>query len=164
MENPTILKGKNIDDTYYMWTEYETLSSSGTISTGKYKENYYYKYNLTIRANPGYTFADDFEILLPENIKYESISTTKNDNNATVTITENTFDTFVTLMGPHGYVDVTSLTKEDLEGGWPKVTKALEHTLDELKNTFGATIGTKVNPQTLKKETIVTFLKGNTPI
>ena len=35
---------------------------------------------------------------------------------------------------------------------------------DELKNTFGATIGTKVNPQTLKKETFVTFLKGNTPI
>jgi len=32
---------------------------------------------------------------------------------------------------------VPSLTKEDLENAWPKVTKALEHTLDELKNTFG---------------------------
>lgn len=32
---------------------------------------------------------------------------------------------------------VPSLTKEDLETAWPKATKALEHTLDELKNTFG---------------------------
>lgn len=32
---------------------------------------------------------------------------------------------------------VPSLTKEDLENAWPEVTKALEHTIDELKNTFG---------------------------
>lgn len=32
---------------------------------------------------------------------------------------------------------VPSLTKEELETAWPKATKALEHTLDELKNTFG---------------------------
>ncbi len=32
---------------------------------------------------------------------------------------------------------VPSLTKEDLENAWPRVAKALEHTLDELKNTFG---------------------------
>ncbi len=32
---------------------------------------------------------------------------------------------------------VQSLTKEDLENAWPKAKKALEHTLDELKNTFG---------------------------
>lgn len=32
---------------------------------------------------------------------------------------------------------VSSLSKNELEIAWPKVTKALEHTLDELKNTFG---------------------------
>lgn len=32
---------------------------------------------------------------------------------------------------------VPSLTKDELEKAWPKAKKALEHTLDELKNTFG---------------------------
>jgi len=32
---------------------------------------------------------------------------------------------------------VPSLTKDELESAWPKATKALEHALDELKNTFG---------------------------
>ena len=57
---------------------------------------------------------------------------------------------------------VPSLTKEDLEGAWPKVTKALEHTLDELKNTFGLeTDATLSSPYFIVSLSFLYHMKNN---
>ena len=57
---------------------------------------------------------------------------------------------------------VPSLTKEDFEGAWPKVKKALEHTLDELKNTFGLeTDATLSSPYFIVSLSFLYHIKNN---